>query len=586
MRSAGPSVILASIIPTVILRCAFLILLLSVSLPALATLGGDAASVRNDSAQVKGTLQIRQEIAYSVYEISAPGNTHIREYLSGEGKVFGVSWQGAFVPDLQQLLGPYFKKYSDEVQAEKAKYVGRRPLHIHGPELVIETSGHMRSYNGRVYDPQLVPASVTEEEIAYGAPAGVTSDKSAIATEASISTPSATSPTTVPPSTASNVQSISVNGGPVHGVIYPNGAFTSVMLCERGTSTCKTVNGILVDTGSYGLRVLRSALSGIDLKPIRSKGNTLNECVSFLNGSFVWGTVALADVKIAGEAAHGVPVQVVADPKFEIPASCSNGGTDEDNQAALGANGILGIGPEPFDCGLPCASGVVPPVPAYYFCSSSGACAPTFVSCGAECNDRAPNHQVTNPIILFPTDNNGVILHFPTVSHEAAPRFNGSMIFGINTRSNNRVGKATVFTLNSSDNFTTTFEGQTLTSSFIDSGSNAYFFPSAIKTCSDLTSFYCPPSIQHLSATNKGATQGDDTVNFRIDNADNLFKNNPNDAVFTTLGGPQGTPDTCSNGNGSCTFEWGLPFFYGRSVFTAIDGQTVSGQPPTPWWAY
>jgi hypothetical protein len=158
MRSTGPSVILASVVPTVILRSAFLTVLLGVSLPVMATLGGDAASVQNDSEQLKGTLQIRQEIGYSVYKITAPGKTDIREYLSGEGKVFGVSWQGPFIPDLQQLLGPYFKKYSDAVQADRAKYVRRRPLNIHEPEVVIETSGHMRSYNGRAYDPQLVPS--------------------------------------------------------------------------------------------------------------------------------------------------------------------------------------------------------------------------------------------------------------------------------------------------------------------------------------------------------------------------------------------------------------------------------------------
>jgi|HubBroStandDraft_2_1064218.scaffolds.fasta_scaffold32093_1 hypothetical protein len=588
MRSTGPSVILASVVPTVILRSAFLTVLLGVSLPVMATLGGDAASVQNDSEQLKGTLQIRQEIGYSVYKITAPGKTDIREYLSGEGKVFGVSWQGPFIPDLQQLLGPYFKKYSDAVQADRAKYVRRRPLNIHEPEVVIETSGHMRSYNGRAYDPQLVPPNVKEGEIAYSVPASVISDASATITEASsISIPSAISPIAVPPGTTPNVHPISVNGGPVSGSIYPNAAFTSVIVCERGTSTCRTVPGILVDTGSYGLRVLRSALSGVDLKPIRSKGNTLNDCDAFVNGSYIWGTVALADVRIGGETAHRVPVQVIAEPKFLVPTSCSNGGTDEDTQASLGANGILGIGPEPFDCGLPCdpSSGGTPP-PVYYFCTDAGVCSPTFVSCGSECGDEAPNQQVSNPIILFPTDNNGVILHLPPLTHETAQRLNGVMIFGINTRSNNRVGKATVFTLNSLDNFTTTFAGQTLTSSFIDSGSNGYFFPSSIQICADDSLFYCPPSIQNLSATNQGATQGGGTVKFRIDNADNLFNNNPGDAVFTTVGGPEGAPNTCSNGNGSCTFDWGLPFFYGRNVFTAIDGQTVSGQPLTPWWAY
>jgi hypothetical protein len=66
-------------------------------------------------------------------------------------------------------------------------------------------------------------------------------------------------------------------------------------------------------------------------------------------------------------------------------------------------------------------------------------------------------------------------------------------------------------------------------------------------------------------------------VSFGIDNADNLFNNNPTADAFSTLGGT----------NDSGSFDWGLPFFYGRSVFTSIRGQTTpSGTPPAPWWAY
>jgi len=73
-------------------------------------------------------------------------------------------------------------------------------------------------------------------------------------------------------------------------------------------------------------------------------------------------------------------------------------------------------------------------------------------------------------------------------------------------------------------------------------------------------------------------------VNFSIDNADNLLATP--DTAFATLGGPNGQANTCSNGAGACSFDWGLPFFYGRTVFTAIDGQTVSSVGTGPFWAY
>jgi hypothetical protein len=43
--------------------------------------------------------------------------------------------------------------------------VGRRPLNIQTPTLVIQTHGHMRGYSGRVYVPALVPGGVRTEEL-------------------------------------------------------------------------------------------------------------------------------------------------------------------------------------------------------------------------------------------------------------------------------------------------------------------------------------------------------------------------------------------------------------------------------------
>ena len=371
----------------------------------------------------------------------------------------------------------------------------------------------------------------------------------------------------------SNVQAIAVNGGPVAGQIYPDAAFTSVTICAPSSSNCQTVSGILVDTGSVGLRIIASQISGLNLPQMTSGGNTTFNCVSFLDGAFLWGPVAQADVKMAGEVASKVSVQAIEDPTaFAIPTACSNGGRDEDQQAALGANGILGVGPEPQDCGPACepgAGGAAPPV--YFTCQSAGNCQTSFVSTA---------QQVTNPVVKFAQDNNGVLLQLPSVNGASAT-VNGSMIFGIGTQSNNKVGSATVFMLDSVDNFTTNFNGQSLTASFIDSGSNGLFFPdSAIPACgsgSAAPGFFCPASTDNLSAQNVGMNSAQNTVNFSVANAANLFQSSGNDAAFNQLAGPEAAG----------TFDWGLPFFYGRNVFTAIDGQTMpAGAPSAPWWAY
>src|SRR5258708_37366610 len=56
-----------------------------------------------------------------------------------------------------------------------------------------------------------------------------------------------------------NVAPIVVNAGPANN--YANGAFTSVTLCVPGTSTCQTIDGVLVDTGASGLRLVDLLLS-------------------------------------------------------------------------------------------------------------------------------------------------------------------------------------------------------------------------------------------------------------------------------------------------------------------------------------
>jgi len=431
----------------------------------------------------------------------------------------------------------------------------------------------------------------TTTSATYSAPSSVTSDSLVTVTATSIASTSVSTALHIPvlpAGAAADVHPISVNGGPLApGSIYPNGVFTSVTICVPSTSSCQTIDNILVDTGSAGLRILASQIT-IPLQPLTdSSGNQLNNCINFLDGSFLWGLVEPADIIMAGEVASATSIQSIATPTaYTIGSGCM--GLNEDTQQTLGANGILGVGPEPFDCETGCDPNNPSPQPVYYLCSSSTPCQVTAVSCGPLCQDTTPNQQVTNPAVNFPADNNGVILQLPAVSSVAAT-VDGNMIFGIGTQSNNGLGSAKVFTVDANDNFTTILGTQTLTSSFIDSGSNGFFFPDSIPTCPttpvDLSSFFCPPSLTPLSAKNVGTNNAQSVISFSVDNAQNLFNNNPSAAAFSNLAGPLGTPNTCTTSGGSCEFDWGLPFFYGQNVFTAIRGtNTPAG--PGPFWAY
>jgi hypothetical protein len=134
-------------------------------LPALAALGGPASSVDADRTQMKaGSVQVTQAAAYQVQAIHAPGGTVVKEYVSPAGRVFAVSWQGPFPPQMQQILGDYFEQYSQALEAQQKPY-GHRPLNIQLPGFVIETGGHMRAYFGRAYVPGMLPQGVTADEI-------------------------------------------------------------------------------------------------------------------------------------------------------------------------------------------------------------------------------------------------------------------------------------------------------------------------------------------------------------------------------------------------------------------------------------
>lgn len=391
---------------------------------------------------------------------------------------------------------------------------------------------------------------------------------------------------------APNVTTITVDGGlaSLSPVSYVNGIFTTVMVCQPGATKggpgCQNIDHVLVDTGSYGLRLLQgpaTSTAGGELKlnlPSQSgpSSTVIAECAQFSDG-ITWGSVRMADIYISGETAGNVPIQVIGDSSLPtVPSACTAFGSPEDTVSKLLANGIIGIGPFPEDCGLGCAPGTTNNPGLYYACPSSGGC-----TTGSQPTTQAVNSQVQNPVSKFAVDNNGVIMQLPGVPPSGLAVVTGSLVFGIGTQSNNGLGNATVFTGDPlTANITTNFASQTFTQSFIDSGSNGYFFPSNIPTCATSTGFYCPASNLMCSATNLGKNGNQNTINFNVANADSLSGANN---AFDNLAGPN-NPAPGSNGVAT-GFDWGLPFFYGRNVFTGIEGAKMpAGVPLGPFYAY
>jgi hypothetical protein len=183
---------------------------------------------------------------------------------------------------------------------------------------------------------------------------------------------------------------------------------------------------------------------------------------------------------------------------------------------------------------------------------------------------------VANPAARFATDNNGVIVEMQPVSATGAASATGTLVFGINTATNNKLAAAKTFTTDGfGDLNNSTFSGSTV-QTFFDSGSNAYFFAdSTLPLCSSTYSgFYCPTSGVTRSVNLVGLNSVTATANIGVLSAATLFGNNSSFA-FNDLGGQIGMAGT---------FDIGLPFFYGRYMYYGFD-QTATGG-PQPYVGY
>jgi hypothetical protein len=359
-----------------------------------------------------------------------------------------------------------------------------------------------------------------------------------------------------------------LDSGPAAATGTINEPFVSVTICSPSSpANCQTIDHILLDSGSYGLRIISSVLSPSIVLPQEtenSSGNAIVECTPFADG-YSWGPVKIANLQMAGETANALPIQIIGDPNFtSVPQSCSSTAPVAENTVAtFHANGVLGVGAFAQDCGTVCVQNVIPA--AYYSCDSTGACQEISISLA---------QQIPNPVTFFAKDNNGVIISLPQVNG-AAQTVSGSLIFGVETQTNNGLGSARVFAIDPDTGyFTTTYKGVQYPDSFIDSGSNGlYFRDSSIPLCTDGSGFYCPPGTLGLSAVNTGTNGTTGTVNFQIGGTSNLLST---DAVYSLLAG---------DGTASTTFDWGMPFFFGRNVYYVIQDDTTTGG-VGPYYAY
>lgn len=401
-----------------------------------------------------------------------------------------------------------------------------------------------------------------------------------------------TTTTTIPttPTAVANTAPVTLDAGPAalqagrNGYNAFNEPYVSVTICAPGSATnCQTIDHVILDTGSVGLRiiapVLNASLAAALPTETDNSSNPVAECYQYVN-SYAFGSVRTGDFSIAGEKVASMPFQVIADTGTfaSVPSSCSSGGgTAIQTVQDFGGNGILGVGTTTTDCGSYCtvdggSSGAI-----YYDCPPGGCSAIIARAASA----AAPFQQLPNPVAAFATDNNGVILTLPSVAQGGVATLTGTVTFGIGTQADNSLAAGTVLPVTTSSSqlgagvLTATYNGKPLTQSFLDSGSEDYFFiDTSLNPCTDsgLIAFYCPTSPLLLSpqftATNGVMASGAFTLYSPL-NVSNSATAAPGLGVNPTLVTP---PLPFAN-----SFDFGLPFFFGRTVYTSIEGRAAGG---------
>lgn len=130
---------------------------LSLARPLRAELNGTISSIEVDRDYVAGKVATTLHLGSMVYEITDRNGTIIREYASPTGRIFAISWEGHFLPEMEHFLGNLFEQYAIAMRSGQKTRNWRQPIFLQTPDLTFENSGHTGWYQGRAYLESGVP---------------------------------------------------------------------------------------------------------------------------------------------------------------------------------------------------------------------------------------------------------------------------------------------------------------------------------------------------------------------------------------------------------------------------------------------
>lgn len=327
----------------------------------------------------------------------------------------------------------------------------------------------------------------------------------------------------------------------------------SVTVCEPDRGRCATIDDVMVDTGSTGLRLEASAVpSWLRLPSLLGPDHQpLAECLHFVHDD-AWGLLYRADVRMGGLTAPRLPVQIIADGDDPQPASCPR------STVRPTSNGTLGLSPDLTDCRGPCRQD--PSHPGYYTCRD-GTCVPVQ-------GDVEPAYRLPNPVPALPRHNNGFVVELPAAPPGGAAEIAGTLTFGVGTSATNQLGASHVLPLDGHGRYTTVHDGRRYPASIIDSGTETYVLADDhLPRCESLAWAYCADPERQLESD----MIGDDGARFPM-----RFEVGDYRAIRDRRVGVSDRLAVAAD-PASPTFVWGAPFFMGKRVSIVLDGKAVPG---------
>ena len=332
-----------------------------------------------------------------------------------------------------------------------------------------------------------------------------------------------------------------------------NRMVVQVTVCVPGSRNCTTIDDVMVDTGSTGLRLDASVVpSWLRLPPVLGPHRRpMAECLRFLADD-AWGPLARADVLIGGLTASGLPIQIIETAAPEQPASCPR------SEVAPTSNGTLGVGSHLTDCQGDCRQSKADPM--YFECGTE--------RCEPLDGLVAKAYRLPNPVTFFDGHDNGIVFDLPDVTGAGARESVGTLTFGVGSDDGDRFRSAAILRLDERGHFTIVYAGSAYPESYIDSGTETWIVPDVtLSRCPGMPWAFCVAPAATREAVAIGRDGARTVLPFRVGDYRQIrHQGFGASGEIAVAARPQ-----------SSAFVWGAPFFIGRRIAVVLEGRRVPG---------